>query len=741
MNRKHVSHYLLKYAVGMCFLGLMCSYSSKGLAQKADAFRLQQGVNIGDWLSQKANVSFKEKDVEMLSALQFDHVRLPVDECQLFNTDGSKNAESFVRLHTALGWIEKHHMKAVVDLHIIKEHDFGGGAESFIDDFEDGIVGKWKPNSSSGIKVEVVDNPDATGSNKSQKVLHVSLTENSNWKGTERKEVNISVGSSQFKYLRFKVRKSKTGYITFKFEAEDGTTAYLGYDVKVKDRWIEADVSPYHKLEGKKITRITIRPDNEMAELWIDDVAFSSSHSSYKTAVKQNLWSSVEAQQHFIGLWKQLQSELKRYPEDLLAYELLNEPTAPTAANWNRLAAKTLAEIRKEEPLRKVVIGSNLWNNVKEFSHLEVPSGDKNIILTFHFYNPHLITHYQASWLSAFAHLTVPIQYPGLAVTDDDFNALSPADQAAVASEGRTFDKAILKTLMKQAIDKARSLGLQVWCGEFGCYNRTPRQSRLKWLEDVAQICREYGIGHCLWNFQGGFGFVTPEVSKVNDAYIVNAQTDWERLNIASLKNNPAVKAYATDNNSGTYGADKAIDGTYNTRWGAGKNVGECDWWVDLGRIYAVNMICPLWENYAKLYEIYVATEANPDGTPQWSTTPVISQKKHLGEYRRTYVSNDIAAGSYFPDPHVLDAPVKARYIKLKQLKSGSSSWGASLWEMHVLGTPDGPTTHIDQRTGCHQTVRSADKDAIYTLQGIRVPRKQLAGTIYIQGGKKYVVR
>ena len=75
MNRKHVSHRLLKYAVGMCFLGLMCSYSSNGLAQKADVFRLKQGVNIGDWLSQKANVSFKEKDVEMLSALQFDHVR------------------------------------------------------------------------------------------------------------------------------------------------------------------------------------------------------------------------------------------------------------------------------------------------------------------------------------------------------------------------------------------------------------------------------------------------------------------------------------------------------------------------------------------------------------------------------------------------------------------------------------------------------------------------------------------
>src|SRR3712207_8599297 len=97
----------------------------------------------------------------------------------------------------------------------------------------------------SGIKVEVADNPEASGCNKSQKVLHINLMENSNWKGVERKEVGASVGTSQFKYLRFKVRKNKIGYITFKFETEDGTTAYLGYNVKEKDQWIEADVSPY----------------------------------------------------------------------------------------------------------------------------------------------------------------------------------------------------------------------------------------------------------------------------------------------------------------------------------------------------------------------------------------------------------------------------------------------------------------------------------------------------------------
>lgn len=741
MNKLYMPfHWSKCMAVLLCTVLLSC-YSLGAKAQNTEDFSLKQGVNIGDWLSQKANISFKEKDVEMLASLKFDHIRIPVDESILFNADGSKNTDNFTKLHTAIAWARKYNMRAIVDLHIIKAHDFSGGTKSFVDDFEDGLAGKWKPNSSSGIKVEVVDNPDATGINKSQKVLYISQTEASNWKGAERKDVQITPGVKTFKYLRFRVRKNKTGYITFKFEAEDGTVAYQGYDVKTPNQWVEGDVSPYHKLEGKKISRITIRPDNEPAELWIDDIAFSTSHSGYRTSISQNLWNNNEAQQHFVEIWKQMQGELKQYPNNLLAYELLNEPTAPTAADWNRLAAKALAAIRVQEPDRKVVIGSNLWNNVTQFPFLEVPANDKNIILTFHFYNPHLITHYQASWQSLLANITAPVQYPGLTISDADFQSLSQASQDAINSEGRTFDKATLKALVGKAFDRAKALGLQVWCGEFGCYNRTPRQSRLRWIEDVAQVCREYGIGHCLWNFQGGFGFVAPGLSKVEDPYMLNAQIDWERLNIASLKNNVAVKAFADENASGQYGADKAVDGIYSTRWGADKNTGACDWWIDLGATYAVSMLCPLWENYARQYEVYFATAKGADGIPQWNPAPAISQDKKIGEYLRTYISTDVAAGNYFSDPHVFDTPVKARYIKIKQIRSASSKWGSSLWEMQVLGTPDNTALSIDKTADNYTSTRRKNNSNVYTLGGVRVRNRQVAGEVYIQGGRKYVAR
>jgi len=54
---------------GFVLAMLMCCCPQGGKAQTTEVFGLKQGVNIGDWLSQKANISFKESDVQMLSNL------------------------------------------------------------------------------------------------------------------------------------------------------------------------------------------------------------------------------------------------------------------------------------------------------------------------------------------------------------------------------------------------------------------------------------------------------------------------------------------------------------------------------------------------------------------------------------------------------------------------------------------------------------------------------------------------
>ena len=73
-----------------CLLAIGTSCSS---VDKPTEFEFQKGVNIGNWLSQSDIMDerrlqiFTEQDIELLADNGFDHIRLPVDEVQLFNED------------------------------------------------------------------------------------------------------------------------------------------------------------------------------------------------------------------------------------------------------------------------------------------------------------------------------------------------------------------------------------------------------------------------------------------------------------------------------------------------------------------------------------------------------------------------------------------------------------------------------------------------------------------------------
>ncbi|NQT24404.1 cellulase family glycosylhydrolase [candidate division KSB1 bacterium] len=93
-------------------------------------FTVQRGTNISHWLSQSDRRGeervawFTEKDVAYLASLGFDHLRIPVDEEQLWDEAGNKELEAFALLQSSLDWSEKYGLRAIVDLHILRSHYF-----------------------------------------------------------------------------------------------------------------------------------------------------------------------------------------------------------------------------------------------------------------------------------------------------------------------------------------------------------------------------------------------------------------------------------------------------------------------------------------------------------------------------------------------------------------------------------------------------------------------------------------
>jgi Cellulase (glycosyl hydrolase family 5) len=102
---------------------------SAGAADRS-GFKAKRGTNISHWLSQSTNRGverrtwFTKEDVAFLAGLGFDHLRIPIDEEQMWDQSGKPEIEAFSLLNQALDWCAEYKLNAIVDLHILRSHHF-----------------------------------------------------------------------------------------------------------------------------------------------------------------------------------------------------------------------------------------------------------------------------------------------------------------------------------------------------------------------------------------------------------------------------------------------------------------------------------------------------------------------------------------------------------------------------------------------------------------------------------------
>lgn len=313
------------------------------------AFEIKRGTNIAHWLSQSGSRGaerasfFTEKDIRLIDSAGFDHIRLPVDEEQMWAENGDRNEDAFQLLEQCLSWCSDAGLRVVLDLHILRSHHFN----------------------------------------------------------------------------------------------ED----------------------------------------------------------------EKPLWTDPAEQDKLIRLWKDLSGAVQHWPNRMVAYEFMNEPVADDAEQWNRLLLRVTDSIRRWEPERVLVIGSNRWQSVNTFDELKIPANDRNIILSFHFYEPFHLTHFQASW-TRLKDFQGQVNYPGQIVT----NGTSP-------DERRIYNLDTLEKMMEKPLRIADSLELPLYCGEFGVISKSPRDAKMAWYRDMVAIFEKHNVAYANWNYKAGsFGIVDKQM-------------------------------------------------------------------------------------------------------------------------------------------------------------------------------------------------------------------------------------
>ena len=246
---------------------------------------------------------------------------------------------------------------------------------------------------------------------------------------------------------------------------------------------------------------------------------------------KNALYEDPAELQKLIEMWNQLSAQIKRFPVDMVAYEFMNEPVADDPDQWNQVVEKVHAALRKLEPQRKLVIGSNMWQGVGTFKDLRVPKGDKNIILSFHYYSPMLITHYHASWTEV-GRYNGKLNYPGPLVLPEEYEKAPEQVQKMLKDNDflSNWNRERMKNDMADAISMAQKLGLQLFCGEWGAYQRAPRDMAYAWMKDMISIFDECNIAWTVWCYDADFGFWNQRTQDFKDKEMFEILTSGKKL-------------------------------------------------------------------------------------------------------------------------------------------------------------------------------------------------------------------
>ena len=216
----------------------------------------------------------------------------------------------------------------------------------------------------------------------------------------------------------------------------------------------------------------------------------------------------------FAEFWRALARHLSARDPERLLLEVVNEPMVEDPYRWMGIQARLAAAIREGAPRHTIVATGPRWSSIDQLLLIE-PLADRNVIYTFHFYEPHNFTHQGATWGADFWPYLKGVPYPGSP------EAVAPLVAAAEREPVRgvvkeygeqRWDAAHVEREFARAAEWARRRGVPLTCNEFGVYRAyTNAPDRLRWLTDVRTALERHRIGWTRWDYAGGFGVAVRE--------------------------------------------------------------------------------------------------------------------------------------------------------------------------------------------------------------------------------------
>lgn len=238
--------------------------------------------------------------------------------------------------------------------------------------------------------------------------------------------------------------------------------------------------------------------------------------NDFGNQAKNNLFNNVKAQERFLAIWDRVS---KRYANETnVLFELLNEVADLEFIDpWNKLIVKAVDVIRQNASETPIIYGGVCWNSASFVKDLVAPPS-KNIIYTFHLYEPLLFTHQKAYWVDALNNdRDIPFT-DSMDFFREESKVLGYMGENLLRAKCDTMGPKFFDEFLNEAVKTAEAHGVPLYCGEYGVIDRANPFETVKWFKAVHQIFEKYHIGHALWSYKEmDFGFTGDHYKPLRD--------------------------------------------------------------------------------------------------------------------------------------------------------------------------------------------------------------------------------
>lgn len=219
-----------------------------------------------------------------------------------------------------------------------------------------------------------------------------------------------------------------------------------------------------------------------------------------------------------VWLWSEIAARYKNTNPEKVFFELRNEPHDLTPENWRQQAGEIIKIVRGVAPNHTLIVGFHDWNSRRALIE-SAPFEDRNIIYTFHYYDPFIFTHQGATWagegLPDLKNVPFPANADTIAVpasakgkwVENQINAYKEDSQAA-----KMFRD------LKAAKDWSEKNKVPIFLGEFGSFTKYASEAdRCRHAETVYATLGKLEIPNAWWEWDGSFNMFKKGTTEISD--------------------------------------------------------------------------------------------------------------------------------------------------------------------------------------------------------------------------------